>query len=1025
MAKNSASEMFILPDGSEDKYWTISLMDCQKSIIKLVGKSIPRDGETLQHFDQIRSTTQPNENFFFAAERLQIPITSNLVIVVFGYMLYNWAEYRNSYVSVYYLIKAKWPDSISATGDEQAKLNCYLMSFQEKLCLLQDNFNKANLHAPQAAALIRRLARLYAARSDKESQLSCLQMAVAFSLYNDPEKRLSWIEEACDLATEGDNIELGKPLLFLALQASLLVGERKPELLSRSLDLCERAILFNAQNPGDAQFMEILGAAISEYRHLNPLGLLFQMVNGTVPDELKEDLAGVLHVLVNNVVKLANLSEFLTGPVMSYLTAVENQRLRLFKQQGNTGAQALWNNWTIDYPGLSRAIPFSDSMLRDPERNKFILTLCHELIHVQTFMGTVGVALHAMRWSLNQMLFSHMPQIERWSDVDVNPRLEVEERLGNDEMLAGMTPNMMTLLMTHQHLELHYKIRVMQEVWSPWFEGVAIFGELAANPKDDTDAFHLVTQVLYNVIDTHLPSFAKKEEDQITETDFVDAVSRAENLYSDAIKGEGHHRLRFYLDSEWRHYLAGYLLIRKIVASWRHQNDRVISGCSAFRVLLVVTKQASREVVPDITMSPSDFKRACIQNFQNFVDSVLMLSSDDINIALDGYIDSAADYGMAVVFDKGRFKRVTLDESMHDQQSEWAAEVAKQGLSVEHIASRYNAQFDAATSTNERYTKYLAIAAESLAKRFSNSLFARRKVMEVALNRLTVLIIGQTTCTFWLIENTRSIALYFRVIESDPSYTFLALPLTEKEFDDIRNEVQRLKYNRLQITRLADMLPTRLEENGSVSGAGENFLVLKYGDWTYTFFGGLKFGSTAIPETVVDPIMMRINPPDTLKYFDWYTSAESPMSKYLLNWMEGVPTWTFNPLKDTGIASAGDEDFTAFRNEFLPMARMLAHGTTGTQDEINRVIYDRVFNDPLIAEQLTKEGLEIVKSVDPLLVSRLIYFLQDSSRFPIKGSIDGLEAIDAVLPGFICESRHGFDVAPIATTNDKRTSNNE
>lgn len=980
-------------EGPNEKYWTIVTFDCQESLVKLVARRVPTDADTLRDFDKIAARRLQDETFFDTANRLGTVVTSRLVAFIYGIMVASWEKSLNAYVDTYRYIKETYPDAVSPTGDNLARWLHYVMEFQESLCLIQKNTSNVSSYATSGAGAAKRLSNIYSEEKQKEDQLRALNMALGFSVYEDREKRLRWIEECLDLAMDVGNQTMRRNLLFQALQLSLVLSETKSEYEIKSFDLCERAILFNHLERGDSQFIDLLGRAIKENRDLlSPLYPLYLTVKGEIPNDVKDYMEKVVGILGNNILSaLQEIADILVDDVREYLVLIENHRLKILQKQDKKAAMTFWNNWSIDYPGIHRAVPFGDSLTRDSKKNRFVLTVCHELIHVQTFMSTIGVGLQAMRWSLNQILYSQMPQIEEWSELDAG--MELDERLRNKEMIINMPPNVFSFLMAHQHLELQYKIKVMQEVWWPWLEGVAVFGELGGDPTDDKDAYHVATQVLYNMIDTGLRG-----------SNSVDAAREAalkmEHLYSEAIKKEGPHRLRYYLDNEWKHYLPGYLLIRKIISTWRNKLDDTLSGCSALRILLTVTRQSSRTVIPDLTLSPADFKESCIQNFNEFVNSVLSLSGEDIGRIKEAYVKSSDDYKLHSVFENGKFREAVSPESIEEQHLEWIGTIAKQTLSMVPIQERYQEQFE---KTGQPHAIFLGITAEALTERFSNAIFGRKQVIQSAFNRMSVVVIGQTTATFWLIENTKVIAFYHRVIETEPSYSLSIRTLDEKDFNEVRKELQRLKYNRLRVTRLADMSPPSLESDGQVRGGGDNFITLQYGNWMATFPGGLKIDSDKVPKTAIDPINMRLNPNEFLRYFDWYTSTEQPMTKQLIKWMEDLRDWEFDP-------TGGDLkiDFSPFRDEFLPLARLLASGTTEVRDEVNNAILERMFGK----SDVVNEGLRIANSNGLNLFSKLIDFLQESARFPVTNKPDWLGDIDEILPGFIARSKHGYDVKP-------------
>ncbi len=90
----------------------------------------------------------------------------------------------------------------------------------------------------------------------------------------------------------------------------------------------------------------------------------------------------------------------------------------------------------------------------------------------------------------------------------------------------------------------------------------------------------------------------------------------------------------------------------------------------------------------------------------------------------------------------------------------------------------------------------------------------------------------------------------------------------------------------------------------------------------------------------------------------------------------------------------------------------MTRGTTGTREDVNKAIFNLIFDNPVIAEQLSKEGLEILKYSDAFLVrnssNSCVFFTVSTCR---RG--EEIDRINAILPGFIRKSQQGWDVSPM------------
>src|SRR5262249_40645225 len=138
----------------------------------------------------------------------------------------------------------------------------------------------------------------------------------------------------------------------------------------------------------------------------------------------------------------------------------------------------------------------------------------------------------------------------------------------------------------------------------PWFEGVAVFGETAADPKTDPEVVSPVLSVVYNLWDTPLMDAEEIEKYKADRgTAMSSRMTKAEDLYSQAFAKKAYYRLRAYFDNERdiTKYWPGYFAVRAVIASWRETLGRRLSGAQAYRMLIHVTRYTEySELLPDI-----------------------------------------------------------------------------------------------------------------------------------------------------------------------------------------------------------------------------------------------------------------------------------------------------------------------------------------------------------------------------------------------------------------------------------------
>src|SRR5262249_53885527 len=130
------------------------------------------------------------------------------------------------------------------------------------------------------------------------------------------------------------------------------------------------------------------------------------------------------------------------------------------------------------------------------------------------------------------------------------------------------------LFRAEQNVELALKAKILQDVWTPWFEGLAMFGEMAADPTHHDERHSPVTEALRNLIDFH----GQPHEGERVSDAFLKYISEFEARCSQAISRLGPARLRAYADVTDVPYLAGYIAVRAVVAAWRARRPQGVSG---------------------------------------------------------------------------------------------------------------------------------------------------------------------------------------------------------------------------------------------------------------------------------------------------------------------------------------------------------------------------------------------------------------------------------------------------------------
>ena len=243
-----------------------------------------------------------------------------------------------------------------------------------------------------------------------------------------------------------------------------------------------------------------------------------------------------------------------------------------------------WTTGTFDHPRYRQAIPHGRTLFREGRLESILFEVTHEVTHVVSMLGGLGAAAMALRAAaleLEATLWAHVPGEESDRDGDQTGDQDHDERRlrARDSLVAPLTDHTaLALGQAEQALEPVRCMRILQRVWTPWLEGLAVFLELGSDPSDG-DVSSLIGDVLANLVDVYVPGAAEGEID----LDQIDALlsgarSETERLYTDLLATSARPRLRHYLGSRWSKYGPGYLAVRGVLATWRRTLGRPISG---------------------------------------------------------------------------------------------------------------------------------------------------------------------------------------------------------------------------------------------------------------------------------------------------------------------------------------------------------------------------------------------------------------------------------------------------------------
>lgn len=490
-------------------------------------------------------------------------------------------------------------------------------------------------------------------------------------------------------------------------------------------------------------------------------------------------------------------------------------------RQRSSSANAI--TWTIDHPAHRRAVPLAQSFLREQQFDNHLVELTHEVTHVLSLLGHLGAALTCLRvanieneatlWSL------HLGRMEG-GDQNLD-----EQASRGPAPLADGEPGL--LMRADLRVELAAKARTLQDVWAPWFEGLALFGETAADPSRDPSRINGIAEALRAVVD-FIPT-SDATEDSIRE-EFEKYVSEFEERASRAMRRRGPSRLGSMLRRREDPYFSGYVAVRTVLATWRQNYSSGLEGALAFDLLMHATRYGTSAAIPDLSLPSAEFERQAITRMAAWVQGLAGLSADALGMFFSPIGRSEA--GKSLQWD-GFTLRSTADIAgdTGERQVAWLKQRLEQALQS-LLSSNSSALGDDDADRIARdgakfYTEYRATPA------WHEERERYREVAQQLINRGSFLPIARTDSLFYVVldlEGQSFLILQLRTTEAhvdtgNPSTSALWLPISTEAARAIEAHHKATAEPRMQVSRVIDL--------GGVIVPGQSLhvLALRYGEW--------------------------------------------------------------------------------------------------------------------------------------------------------------------------------------------------
>jgi hypothetical protein len=717
-----------------------------------------------------------------------------------------------------------------------------------------------------AAAEAFRLLGLELVEWDAEAAVACGKAACAFAV--EGRAVVATADSLVRIAGQRDD-EAARFALTLRVVGMYRLWSASEDVASDLFDAFEAACRYAPTGAARDLSRLVLRQAAAEVDFLRPLGFLWKCVfdpESLPPGSQISSACAEPEWHFGD----AELDQVIHGLQARIIVDVENQRLKLAPKDKSAVALTDLTTWSIDHGAFRQAIPLARSLLREAYWADVLLTLSHEVIHIQSAQGWLGIHLSALRIAAteSELRLLSMPGAFH-SDGEDDPALRLA-------VLAGL-PIDALVLVEHQ-LELVRKAQLLRAIWLPWLEGIAVFGELSGDPTLDGEAATQFSHVISSMIDLLPDEVASRDDLSISEALRL-SRQEAERLYADALEDAGQARLRTYILRDQKRYLAGYLAVRAVLTNLRR--FRPFNGLTAYNALFDITTIGTRSAVPSLALPPAEFEAAARDGMLDWLRRLSLLDEPSVarlaeasgwkwvhDASRDCVQDADADDPLRtgaladVVMPLVMSTRPTRLSGDGDGNEPLPGPPRAAGHGKDATAARTPTSYDALIVTAaDRLNDYMSLVS-----------------------------VGHVTAPFWLSlgGSAPTLVVAIRVTEKErehlqPSYAIITIPLSQGQLAQLRGQMSLLRGSRMQVTRYADLAQHAPGDDAS-RGLGQNVLGLAYGEFTLVQPMGLLFRRAASP-SLTNSVQNRLRPHGIVE-LDTTVIKGTAIAERAIEWIE-------------------------------------------------------------------------------------------------------------------------------------------
>jgi len=385
---------FLMPN--DDNSYEFFVKDALISILRAWTSIDCTQPETLATFDSLtKEAQQRGTDLFSIALEQEMLLTTPVIALCVGNALYSWKDASPHFAGFRQWLRTLWKDEDTADS-----------RLLDLVIDVLDSISQAEQDKPSPELLtqlnekLRQTATELDQREKREDAFACAMSAINFAGAVSPSDG----EAACSFALSLAKRDKNQSAIFMLLsqRAHFLarIAANDPSRRLEVFDAVETALGHVPSDPTqNGAMLKLLEGWINQEDYLHVLRPMLLLVSGS--DKLSNSVHREGVAAAVNTIWSGTLPEWLEhfNYVQGLSIETANTRTALMPKPKDS-IKTVWNTWTIEHNRLRRAIPHGTSIKREKLLHVVLLEISHEVTHVFSMFGFVGVALTAMRLAL-------------------------------------------------------------------------------------------------------------------------------------------------------------------------------------------------------------------------------------------------------------------------------------------------------------------------------------------------------------------------------------------------------------------------------------------------------------------------------------------------------------------------------------------------------------------------------------------------------------------------------------------------